>query len=101
MGSTRLGRRAMASRHTVGRDPVKPGTRRTIAAELRQCPPGANQGVLQRVVGVVERAEHAIAVSVQIPTMRLNQLIKVHSGGSSSAGQADLLNPVTDGVRRP
>ena len=43
------------------------------ASKRRQPAPGAQQRVLQRVLGVVHRAEHAVAVGVQLRAVGLEQ----------------------------
>ncbi len=57
----------------VGRDPVEPGAERTSICEPGQPAPGTQQRLLQRVLGVVHRAEHAVAVGVQLSAIRLDQ----------------------------
>ena len=63
----------------VGRDPVEPGAQRAAALEPRQAAPRAQQRLLQRVLGVVERAEHPVAVRVQLAAMRLDERPKASS----------------------
>ena len=48
----------------VGGDRVEPGAQRAAALEARQPAPGAQQRLLQRVLGVLDRAEHPVAVGV-------------------------------------
>ena len=50
----------------VGGDLVEPGANRAAALELRQAAPGPQLRLLERVLGVVDRAEHAVAVRVQL-----------------------------------
>ena len=57
----------------VGRDPVEPAAKRASPFEARQPPPGTQHRVLQGVLGVVERAEHAVAVRVKLGAMRLDE----------------------------
>ena len=54
----------------VGRDAVQPGAQRGAGLESRQAAPGSQQGLLQRVVGVMEVAQHAIGVQVQRAAVR-------------------------------
>ena len=49
----------------VRRDPVQPGTSSRPRLEAADAAPGAQHRLLQRVVGVVQRAEHPVAVHVQ------------------------------------
>ena len=56
-----------------GGDPVEPVPQRRPALEAVQAAPGQQLGLLQGVVGVVERAEHPVAVHVQRPQVRSEQ----------------------------
>jgi hypothetical protein len=72
----RIGGRAVVDRkHPLGpprdqvqgrvrRDRVEPRSQRAAALEPGEGAPGAQQSVLQGVLGVVDRAEHAVAVGV-------------------------------------
>jgi hypothetical protein len=57
----------------VGGDPVEPSAHRGAALESGESLPGCEQRVLERILGVVERAEHPIAVHLQFSPMRLGQ----------------------------
>ena len=57
----------------VGRDPVQPRAQRRARLEAVDASPGAEHRLLQRVVGVVQRAEDAIAMPVQRLAMRRGQ----------------------------
>ena len=57
----------------VGRDPVEPGAQRASPLEPRQAAPRAQQRVLERVLGVVDRAEHPVAVRVELAAMGLDE----------------------------
>jgi hypothetical protein len=53
--------------------------------------PGAEQRVLERVLGVVERAEHAVAVGVELGSVRLDEAaerlgVAVHGRGEERVG---------------
>ena len=50
----------------VGGDPVQPRAQRAAAFEPRQPAPGAQQRFLERILRVGHRAEHPIAVSVEL-----------------------------------
>ena len=56
----------MAIRYSHERSELRPSNR---AMPL----PGAQQRLLERVLGVVDRAEHAVAVGVQLAAVRLDQ----------------------------
>ena len=60
----------------VGRDPVQPWAKRATALEPAESPPGPQQGLLQCVVGVLGRPEHAIAVGVKLAPVRLDELLE-------------------------
>src|ERR1700677_3981672 len=55
----------------VGSDPVQPGAHRGPGLELAVATPGTQVRLLHQVLGVMHRAEHAIAVRQQFPPERL------------------------------
>ena len=57
----------------VGRDPVQPRARRAAALEAVEPAPRTQQRVLQRVLGVLDGAEHPVAVRLQLAAMRLDE----------------------------
>ena len=54
----------------VRRDLVEPRAERAPALELRECPPGAQQRLLQRIFCVRRRAEHPVTVGVELGAVR-------------------------------
>src|SRR6185437_6390875 len=58
----------------VGGDPVQPGTQRGTALEPGQAAPGGQQGFLQQILGVLDRAEDAVAVHLKLAPVGLDQL---------------------------
>jgi len=60
----------------VGRDPVQPRAKPPRAAEPRQRAPRPRQRLLERVVGVVQRPEHPVAVDVKRRAVRLDEPAK-------------------------
>jgi hypothetical protein len=58
----------------VGGDPVKPRAQRGPALEAGQPPPGGEQRLLDQVLGVLDRAEDAITVDLQLAAVRIGQL---------------------------
>jgi hypothetical protein len=52
-----------------GGDPVQPGAQRSPSLEGVQVPPGTQQRLLRRILGVVEGAQHPVAVHVQLADM--------------------------------
>ena len=73
LAGRRLGRAARVEA-PVGGDAVEPGAERRAPLEPVEAPPGGQQRVLQRVLGVLERAEHPVAVHLQLAAVRLGQL---------------------------
>ena len=61
------------SQARVGRNPVQPGPQRRPALERAEGPPRPQQRLLDDVLGVVHRAEHAVAVGEQLGPQRLRQ----------------------------
>jgi hypothetical protein len=57
----------------VGGDPVQPRAQRAPALEAGQRAPGPQHRLLQRIVGVVHRSEHAVAVSMKLCAQRLDE----------------------------
>jgi hypothetical protein len=58
----------------VGGDPVEPGPQRRAALEPGEVAPGAQERLLHQVLGVLDRAEHPVAVHPQLAPVRLHQL---------------------------
>src|SRR5262249_19206399 len=58
----------------VGGDPVEPCAHRGALLETGEAAPGGEQRVLQCVLGVLERSEHAVTVRVELAPMRIGQL---------------------------
>ena len=52
---------------------VEPGAQRAAALEATEPAPDPQQRLLQRVLGVVQRAEHPVAVGVQLAAVGLDQ----------------------------
>ena len=57
----------------VGRDLVQPGPERGPAGERRPPPPRTQERLLDKVLAVVEGAEHPVAVQMELPVMALKQ----------------------------
>ena len=66
-------RRSIAFRQVLVAIRVEPRAQRAAALEARQPAPGPQQGVLQGVLGVVDRAEHAVAVGVELAAVGLDE----------------------------
>ena len=54
-------------------DPVEPRSQRAATLEAVEATPRTEQRVLERVVGVVDRPEHPVAVRVQVTAMWLHE----------------------------
>ena len=65
-----LGERVQAG---VGRDPVQPGAQRRPPGVGLAEAPGAQERLLREVLGLVERAEHPVAVDLQLAAVALGQ----------------------------
>ena len=57
----------------VGGDPEQPGPHRAAPLEAVPAAPRANESLLQRVLGVVRRAQHPVAVRPQFPAVVFGQ----------------------------
>jgi hypothetical protein len=55
-------------------NPVEPRVQRAAAFELRQSAPGVHKRLLESVLGIVQRAQHAIAVGLQRRVMLVDDL---------------------------
>src|SRR5512132_658782 len=60
----------------IGRDPVQPGAQRGASLETVEPAPGCEERLLQLVFGVLQRAEDSVAVQLQLPPVRLDQLLE-------------------------
>ena len=60
----------------VRRDPVQPAAQRAAALEAGEPAPAAQQRLLERVLGVVQRAEHPVAVRVQLGAVGRDQVLE-------------------------
>jgi hypothetical protein len=58
----------------VRRDPVQPGAQGGAALEAVESTPGGQQRLLHRVLGVLQRAEHPVAVELQLAAVPDDQL---------------------------
>lgn len=57
----------------AGGDTVQPGPQGRAAGETIQAAPRRGQGLLEQVVGVGDRAEHPVAVQVQLAPVRVGE----------------------------
>src|SRR5437763_1863079 len=58
----------------VGGDAIEPGAERGARLEALELSPGPEERLLERVVGIVERAEHPVAMDVELALERPRQL---------------------------
>src|ERR1035441_65663 len=64
-----------------GRDPVQPGPQRRPPLEFTVGPPGPDHGLLHLVFGIVDRAQHAVAVRQQLRPERVGETREILAGG--------------------
>ena len=57
----------------VGGDPVEPGAQGAAALEPRQAAPGPQERLLERVLGIVHRSQHPVAVRVKLAVAGADQ----------------------------
>src|SRR4029450_5337608 len=57
----------------VRSDLVEPGAQRGASLEAAEALPGGQQRVLQGVLGIGEGSEHAVAVHLELPAVRLSE----------------------------
>jgi hypothetical protein len=58
----------------IRRDPVEPAAKRRAFPEPVKSPPRAKHRLLDEILGVVERADHPVAVHLELPAVRPGQL---------------------------
>ena len=58
----------------VGGDPVQPRAHRRTPLEAPEPAPGAEHRLLDHVLSVLHRAEHPVAVQVQLPAQGIGEL---------------------------
>ena len=71
-----------------GRDPVEPGPDRRALLEVRVPAPGPQVRLLHRVLGVVQRAEHPVAVRDQLTPVLRELVLQVHRNSSTTSCRA-------------
>src|SRR4051794_28177194 len=69
-------------------DPIEPGTEWGAWLEAIELAPGAQQCLLERIIRVCERAEHPIAMDMQLPLMRQRQRTERAFVSRSRCGKA-------------
>ena len=92
------GRRAAVAQRVqaaVGRDPVEPGAQRGAFLEPAQPAPGREQRFLHDVLGVLERAEDAVAVQLQLCAVRVDELAKCGLVARAGAAEGGLGHDTT------
>jgi hypothetical protein len=60
----------------VGSDPVEPRSQRASALHAGETLPGPQECVLEGILGVVKRAQHPVAVGLELPLVRLDEVAK-------------------------
>jgi hypothetical protein len=71
----------------VGRDPIEPGSERRAPVIRLAAAPGAEEGVLDGVLGVLERAEHPVGVHLQLGAMPFDE--RRERGGVAARRRCD------------
>ncbi len=66
-----------------GSDPVEPGLHRRPSLEVREASPSPQVGLLHRVLGIVQRPEHPVAVRHQLAPVLRELLLQVHPTSST------------------
>jgi hypothetical protein len=56
------------------RDAVKPDLQRGSPVEALQPAPGGQQRLLEKILGILNRAEHAIAIQLELPPVGVDEL---------------------------
>src|SRR5690606_27486278 len=74
-----------------GGDPVQPSAQRRAAFELVEGAPGPQVGLLDRVLGVVHRTQHAVAVDEQLAAEGCGELTELLGDRSGHAGSPSRL----------
>ncbi len=71
----------------IGRDGEEPRSGRTRIAQAGSTAPSTHQRVLQRIIGVVHRAEHPIAVRMQFGPVTFDDVSEVGTLAGSCVAQ--------------
>ena len=58
----------------TGGDPVQPGPDRGTALESPEATPRGQQGLLQRILGILDRSEHPVTVHLQLAPVGIGEL---------------------------
>ena len=80
----------LAAQHVerdVGRNPVEPRSQRRPALEAIESAPGADEGLLHRILGVERRAEHPVAIRLELRPMLLELLLELARVGLDLEGR--------------
>src|SRR6202000_1772206 len=69
----------------VGGDGVQPRPRRALLAQAGRAAPRAHQRLLECIVGIVRRSEHAVAVCMELGAVLLDEIgeVPLFAGGVS------------------
>ena len=77
----------------VGRDPIEPGPERRAPVVRLAAAPGAEEGVLDGVLGVLERAEHPVGVHLELGAMPFDELRERGGVAARRRGDQPLVEP--------
>ncbi len=73
----------------VGGNTIQPGSERAAAGEAGEMAPGPQQGLLQGVFGILNRAQHTVAVQMQLTQGGLSQPAERLGVTGRGGGQVD------------
>ena len=87
----------------VGGDPVQPGAQGRPALELLEVPPRPQEGLLDEVLGLVDRTEHAVAVHPQLAAVALDEARERRLVAGPGGGDDGVVSVCVGGghLRRP
>ena len=74
----------------ICRDAVKPDLQRGLPVEALQPEPGGQQGLLEKILGILNRAEHAIAMQLELPPVGVAELAERPLVSRPGAGERSL-----------
>jgi predicted dithiol-disulfide oxidoreductase (DUF899 family) len=74
----------------ICRDAVRPGTLRGSPIESFGPAPGGQQRLLEKVLGVLKRAQNPVAVQLELPTVRVDELAERLLVSRAGAGERSL-----------
>jgi hypothetical protein len=74
----------------ICRGPVKPDLQRGSPVEALRPAPGGQQRLLEKILGILNRAEHAIAMRLELPPVGVDELAERPLVSRAGAGERSL-----------